>query len=108
MRTFISKKYRQPKGFIFYILYFVFSVALISCGGHKIPENFWESDELPQIYPDYADVTVPVNMAPLTFQMDGKADDVVARLVAGGEEIVCGGHKIQPGADDWKRLVGLA
>ena len=96
MRTFISIKYRQPRGLMFYILYSVFSVALISSCGHKIPENYWEKDEFPHIYPDYIDVTVPINMAPLTFQLDGKADDVVARLTAGDEEMVYGGQQIQP------------
>lgn len=108
MRTIIIKRYRQPKGFVFYILYFIFSVALVSCGGHKIPENYWEKDEFPHIYPDYIDVTVPINMAPLTFQLDGKADDIVARLTAGDEEMVYGGQQIQPDADDWKKLVALA
>lgn len=79
------------------------TVFLMSCG-NEIPEKYWDSDELPNIYPDYANVTVPINIAPLTFEIDGKADNMVARLTAGNEEIICGGNKIQPDADDWKRL----
>ena len=90
------------------LLLFTALATMLAACGDKIPQNYWESDKLPDIYPDYVDVTVPVNIAPLTFQVDGKADDVVARLTAGEEEIVCGGSKIQPDADDWKRLVGLA
>ena len=80
---------------------------LMACG-NQIPQNFWESDELPDIYPDYTNVTVPVNIAPLTFEIDGKADDVVARLTAGSEELICGGSKVQPDADEWKRMVDNA
>ena len=80
---------------------------LMACG-NQIPQNFWESDELPDIYPDYTNVTVPVNIAPLTFEIDGKADDVVARLTAGSEEFICGGSKVQPDADEWKRMVDNA
>ena len=80
---------------------------LMACG-NQIPQNFWESDELPDIYPDYTNVTVPVNIAPLTFEIDGKADNVVARLTAGSEEFVCGGSKVQPDADEWKRMVDNA
>ena len=80
---------------------------LVACG-YQIPQSFSESDELPDIYPDYTDVTVPVNIAPLTFEIDGKADGVVARLTAGNEELVCGGSKVQPDADDWKRLAESA
>ena len=89
------------------LLFAAVASMLVACG-HKIPENFWEKDELPAIYPDYTNVTVPVNIAPLTFQLDGKADDVVARLTAGDEEIVCGGRQIQPDVDDWRRLAERA
>ena len=51
---------------------------------------------------------MPVNIAPLTFEIDGKADDMVARLTAGNEEIICGGKKVQPDADDWRRLAESA
>ena len=83
------------------------ATMLAGCG-NKIPQNFWEKDELPAIYPDYTNVTVPINIAPLTFQIDGNADDVVARLTAGEEEIVCGGPKIQPDADEWRQLAEAA
>ena len=64
------------------LLFVIVATMLVACG-HKIPEHFWEKNELPNIYPDYTNVTVPINMAPLTFQIDGKADDVVAWLVPG-------------------------
>ena len=76
--------------------------------GNKIPQQFNESEELPNIYPDYTNVTVPVNIAPLTFEIDGKASNIVARLTAGNKEIICGGKKIQPDADDWKLLAESA
>lgn len=78
--------------------------ASFAACGNQIPTAFNESDELPGIYPDYTNVTVPINMAPLTFEADGKNDGIVARLTAGEEEVVCGGSKVQPDADDWKQL----
>ena len=89
------------------LLFVIVATMLVACG-HKIPENFWEKNELPNIYPDYTNVTVPINIAPLTFQIDGKADDVVARLSVGKEEVICGGLQIQPDADDWRRLADMA
>ena len=86
---------------------FLFPLLLLSCG-KKVPQQYAESDELPTIYPDYTNVTVPVNIAPLTFELDDKADDMVARLTAGDEEVVCGGSKIQPGMDEWRQLVQSA
>ena len=87
---------------------FLAAVAMLVACGSQIPKEFSETDELPAIYPDYTNVTIPVNIAPLTFQIDGKADDMVARLTAGDEELICGGGKVQPDADDWKRLVEKA
>ena len=89
------------------LLFVIVATMLVACG-HKIPEHFWEKNELPNIYPDYTNVTVPINIAPLTFQIDGKADDVVARLSVGKEEVICGGLQIQPDSDDWRRLADFA
>ena len=75
------------------------ATMLMACGS-KIPEQFSESDDLPNIYPDYTNVTVPINIAPLTFEMDGKVEDMVTKLTAGNEEVICGGDKVQPNADD--------
>ena len=89
------------------LLLTIIATMLAACG-HKIPEKYLESDKLPNIYPDYTNVTVPINMAPLTFQIDGKADEVVARLTVGDQEVICGGNKIQPDADDWRQLAEAA
>ena len=53
------------------LLFTAAATLLMACGTH-IPEEFTETDELPNIYPDYTNVTVPVNIAPLTFEFDGE------------------------------------
>ena len=88
-------------------LYIVACLTIMSCGGPSVPEVFTETDRLPDIYPDYTDVTIPVNMAPLTFQLDEEVDEMVARYAVAEEEIVFEG-KAQPEADDWRRLVEKA
>ena len=82
-------------------------VVLVGCTGPKVPETFTESKVLPKIYPDYADVTIPVNIAPLTFEMDTVVDDMIARFAVGDEELICQG-KAQPDVSDWRRLVEKA
>lgn len=81
--------------------------SFVACG-NKIPDTFLESSELPRIYPDYTNVTVPVNIAPLTFEADASSDGIVARLTAGEKEVICDGALIQPGADEWEELVSAA
>jgi len=84
-----------------------FAVFLLMACGTSVPETYTESDRMPKIYPDYTDVTIPVNIAPLTFELDEPADAMVARYAAGDVEIVCA-DKMQPDFDDWQQLVGEA
>jgi hypothetical protein len=90
-----------------YFAYISFCLAAVGCGSPSVPEVFTETNSLPKIYPDYTNVTIPVNMAPLTFQLDEQADDMIARYAVGDEEIVCEG-KAQPGMDDWRVLTEKA
>ena len=54
---------------IFSILFSLLSI--LSCS-HAVPTNVTEQDTLPDIWPDYVGVTIPVGIAPLNFAM---ADD---------------------------------
>ena len=88
-------------------LAFFASLLLLAACGASIPEVYTESDTLPSIYPDYVNVTVPVNIAPLTFQLDEPADAMIARYTAADNEVVCA-DKMQPDADDWHQLTQQA
>jgi len=82
--------------------------AMVMACSTKVPESFTENEALPAIYPDYANVTIPVNIAPLTFELDDPdADEMVARYAAGNVEIVCA-DKMQPDIDDWHELIHSA
>ena len=89
--------------------FYLFTFLLLSgCHNATVPDTFAEVNKAPKIYPDYCDVTVPLNIAPLTFEWDGKADEVVARFRAGDAEVVCGGDKVQPDMDQWHTLTANA
>jgi len=83
-------------------------LLLMACGSPKVPEQYVDSRQLPPIYPDYADVTVPVNIAPLTLELLADADEVVTRFSVGGQEIICGGKKVRPGLDEWRSMAAAA
>ena len=86
--------------FLFPLSTFLFMTA---CGS-GIPTEYQEVDKLPEIYPDYTNVTVPINIAPLTFEMEKKNTEMAVRFKAGDEEVVCNGTKAQPSADEWQAL----
>ena len=84
------------------------SYLFISCHNASVPTQFTDIQKEPPIYPDYTDVTIPVNIAPLTFEFDNPCDEIVARFTVGDHELVCGGKAVQPEMDDWRELVGKA
>lgn len=89
------------------IIYFAVCLAMAGCTSPSLPEVFSESKALPKIYPDYTNVTIPINMAPLTFELDEKADEMIARYAVGEEEIICA-EKAQPTIDNWRKLAEKA
>ena len=73
-------------------------------------QNEWSSAnryKCPAIYPDYVNVTIPVNIAPLTFEADQPADEMVASYTVGDQVVVCGGQ-MQPEMDEWRELTAKA
>ena len=89
------------------ILYIGLCLAMMGCSGPSVPEVFTESKDLPKIYPDYTNVTIPMNIAPLTFELDEVVDEMIARYAVGDKELVFEG-KAQPQMDDWRVLTEKA
>ena len=90
-------------------LYILTLTALLTaCHRASVPTQFDEIQKTPRIYPDYVDVTIPVNIAPLTFELEDSCDEIVARFTVGDYQLICGGKAVQPEIDDWRELVGKA
>ena len=93
---------------VFSCLFALTSCLLFTACSQQLPSDFTQSDALPKIYPDYVDVTVPVNIAPLTFEMDGQWEEMAVRYSFNGEEIICRGTQALPDLDNWKSLTAAA
>ena len=91
---------------LYFSLFHLFTLLLLGCRV-GIPESYTESQELPKVYPDVIDVTVPPNIAPLTFELDAEADGMIARYQKDGVEVVCEG-KMQPSLSEWSELTTKA
>ena len=83
-------------------------LLLLACRPVQVPEQYKQLTLLPKIYPEYADVTIPVNIAPLSFELLPKVDEAVIRYSAEGSEIVCGGVKACPDIEEWHALTSSA
>ena len=109
----ITKIYNKAVAEVFSYLspltsYLFLILFLSSCHNVSVPTQFTDIKRTAPIYPDYTDVTIPVNIAPLTFEMEDSCDEMVARFTVGDYELVCGGKAVQPEMNDWRELVNKA
>ena len=90
------------------VLTVIASILLLTACSKSLPTEFKQVKGYPHLYPDYMNVTIPVNIAPLTFEIDDPADEIAVRYSYGDEEIICRGTKAQPDVDDWHHLAAAA
>ena len=73
-----------------------------------VPSDYDVVEARPSIYPDYTDVVVPCNIAPLVFRVQETADEFVTRFKAGETAYVYGGSEVAPAADEWCSMLSQA
>ncbi|GHV49881.1 cytochrome c biosynthesis protein [Bacteroidia bacterium] len=77
-------------------------LLFISCG----KPDTTGSDEYPQIYPDYINITIPCNIAPLNFILRNKPEHIEVVIKGRSGSITCTGRdKIQFPAARWKTFL---
>ena len=93
------------KCFLKYI-YVMVLFAIVACAGKapRVPDDYDKVAETPAIYPDYTGVTIPCNIAPLTFRIEEAGSEYVTRMSAGDKVVVYGGAEVAPEKDDWENL----
>lgn len=79
-------------------------LVLASCS-IDIPKEYSMLEGDVAIYPDYKDVYIPCNIAPLAFHMQIEADDYVTAISLGNRQIVVKGQNVVPDIDDWHELI---
>jgi len=86
------------------LLYITLSVLLSACS--RKPANVQLTDQLPPIYPDYAGVTIPADIAPLNFEMTAEDISFVDVTVRGskGGKLHVGGAWADFDISDWHEL----
>ncbi len=80
-------------------------LALVGCA--RAPRDVVQTDLPAPIYPDYAGVTVPVNIAPLNFLLREECEETWAQLSCDGQQIVSlkGGNEVKFDLKEWKKLL---
>ena len=80
-----------------------FLLLLAACTP-KAPSQFSTFDAAPNIFPDYTDVAVPRNIAPVNFMIEESADAYITVLKAGNSQTVLKGRKVQIPIKSWRKL----
>ncbi|MCF0190017.1 MAG: PD40 domain-containing protein [Marinilabiliaceae bacterium] len=83
-----------------------------SCVSHPdVPSSHRECQELPAIFPDYCDVTVPCNIAPLNFMLPANEySKCVARITTpdGVQQTYGKGVKVQIPISEWRDMLNVS
>ena len=92
--------------------YLLFAVLVVCAActpkAPAVPAEFDAVAAKPVIYPDYTDVVIPCNIAPLVFRVVEDADDYVTRFKAGDSELLLGGREVAPAIGAWHSLLESA
>jgi hypothetical protein len=87
-------------------------LLLSSCANHPdVPSSSKDAGCLPAIFPDYCNVTVPCNIAPLNFMLPaGEYGECVARLTTpdGQQQTYGDGVKVQIPLSEWHAMLDAA
>ena len=91
---------------------FLLCICCMACTGTtKEPVADVTLDELPSIFPDYADVTIPPHIAPLRFRLSEPGDEAIAVLSCGNEKMITAastdGQFLFP-EKEWNKLLDKA
>ncbi len=90
-----------------YLYFIIFTLVILAGSCADPPARFSEADSLPDIYPDYKEVVIPVNIAPLNFRLEGATERIRVRIEGqeGGRIKVKGRKSIRIPREKWKSLL---
>ena len=73
-----------------YFILVLFASLWTSCSpSASEPQSATSIDQLPDIFPDYVDVTIPPEIAPLRFKLRHVPEEAIVSISCGEEKIVC-------------------
>lgn len=91
------------------IIYIVALVLLWGCSHVSVPvDNVQVTEEKPLIYPDYTDLVIPPNIAPLNFEIEIPGTEFISRITVSGKELIAEGKTVKWNLDDWHTLLDNA
>lgn len=76
---------------LLYFLLAIFASVWTACShSASEPQSATALNQMPDIFPDYVDVTIPSEIAPLRFKLRHAPEEAIVSISCGEEKIVCG------------------
>ena len=79
-------------------------ILLLSACAPKAPATYTSVDSVPSVFPDYTDIVIPRNIAPMNFMIEEQADVFITVLKSESGEVIIKGNSICIPESKWKRL----
>lgn len=79
-------------------------VLMVAACTPKAPSSYDTTGSIPGIFPDYTDVTIPRNIAPLNFMIEDGADSYITVLKSESAEVTIKGDEVRIPKSKWNRL----
>ena len=79
-------------------------LVLATCSP-KLPSSYGTSDSTPTVFPDYKDITIPCNIAPMNFVIEEQADAYITVLESGTARAVVKGKTVRIPKPKWNKLI---
>lgn len=72
----------------------------------QVPNDAIPQDTMISIFPDYSNLTIPYNTAPLNFNINKDAEDYLTVIYSsGGERLIANGKKVRLNLNSWQNLL---
>ena len=82
------------------------ALLLVAARTPSPPKLYVDKDAQPKIYPDYCDVVIPPNIAPLNFYIEESGDEYRTTLTGVDAETLClSGRDVRIPVKKWRRLL---
>ena len=87
-----------------HIFYPLAVFLMLSACSPQVPGTTQSVKNTPSIFPDYTDVTVPSNIAPLNFKIEEQGQKYVTLITSGSQKVTISGNKVCFPAGKWQKL----
>lgn len=83
---------------------FIPALLILVAACSHIPGSFTDTGTRPTIFPDYTDISIPSNIAPMNFLIEEQADDYITVLTSGGNNVTVKGPRVRIPQSKWRKL----